>query len=83
MPRLQVPAATAAKGPRLFELRTYENPSEKAQRAKMRMFGEMGEIEIFKRVEHHHRAAQALGVFADLIARFRLTCPVALSAREG
>ena len=50
MPRLQVPAATAAKGPRLFELRTYENPSEKAQRAKMRMFGEMGEIDIFRRV---------------------------------
>jgi hypothetical protein len=50
MPRLQVPAATAARGPRLFELRTYENPSEKAQRAKMRMFGEMGEIEIFRRV---------------------------------
>jgi hypothetical protein len=50
MPRIQVPAATAAKGPRLFELRTYENPSEKAQRAKMRMFAEMGEIEIFRRV---------------------------------
>jgi hypothetical protein len=50
MPRLQVPAATAAKGPRLFELRTYENPTEKAQLAKMRMFSEMGEIEIFKRV---------------------------------
>ena len=50
MPRLEVPAATAAKGPRLFELRTYENPSEKAQRAKMRMFSELGEIEIFKRV---------------------------------
>jgi hypothetical protein len=50
MPRLQVPAATAAKGPRLFELRTYENPSEKAQRAKIRMFAEMGEIEIFRRV---------------------------------
>ena len=50
MPRLAVPAATAAKGARLFELRTYENPTEKAQRAKMRMFSEMGEIEIFKRV---------------------------------
>lgn len=50
MPRIQVPAATATKGPRLFELRIYENPSEKAQRAKMRMFGEMGEIEIFRRV---------------------------------
>ncbi len=50
MPHLELPAATAAKGPRLFELRTYENPSEKAQRAKMRMFSELGEIEIFKRV---------------------------------
>ena len=50
IPRLAVPAATAAKGPRLFELRTYENPTEHAQRAKIRMFSEMGEIEIFKRV---------------------------------
>jgi hypothetical protein len=50
MPRVEVPSATAAKGPRLFELRTYENPTEKAQRAKVRMFSEMGEIEIFKRV---------------------------------
>ena len=50
VPRLEVPAATATKGPRLFELRTYENPSEKAQRAKIRMFAEMGEIEIFRRV---------------------------------
>ena len=49
-PRLDVPAAAAAKGPRLFELRTYENPTEKAQHAKMRMFSEMGEIDIFKRV---------------------------------
>ena len=49
MPRIEIPAATAAKGPRLFELRTYENPSEKAQRAKIRMFSEMGEIDIFRR----------------------------------
>ena len=49
MPRIAIPAATAVKGPRLFELRTYENPSEKAQRAKIRMFSEMGEIEIFRR----------------------------------
>jgi hypothetical protein len=49
-PRLVVPAATAAKGPRLFELRTYESPSEKTHLAKVKMFSEMGEIEIFKRV---------------------------------
>ena len=50
MPRIELPAATAAKGPRLFELRTYESTSEKAHRAKVRMFAEMGEIDIFKRV---------------------------------
>ena len=50
MPRIQVPAATAAKGPRLFELRTYESHNERAHRAKVKMFAEMGEIDIFKRV---------------------------------
>jgi hypothetical protein len=49
-PRLVLPAATASKGPRLFELRTYESPGEKAHLAKVKMFSEMGEIEIFKRV---------------------------------
>jgi hypothetical protein len=49
-PRVVVPAATAAKGPRLFELRTYESPSEKAHVLKVKMFSELGEIEIFKRV---------------------------------
>ena len=50
MPRLQVPPATAEKRPRLFELRTYESHSEKAHRAKVQMFEEMGEMEIFRRV---------------------------------
>jgi hypothetical protein len=50
VPRLEVPAATAAKGPRLFELRTYESPSNRAHLAKVRMFDEMGEVEIFRKV---------------------------------
>lgn len=49
-PKIVVPAATATKGARIFELRTYESPSEKAHRAKVKMFAEMGEIDIFKRV---------------------------------
>ena len=48
-PKIVVPAATAAKGPRIFELRTYESPTERAHRAKVKMFSEMGEIEIFHR----------------------------------
>jgi NIPSNAP len=49
-PKIVVPAAAANKGPRIFELRTYESPSEKAHRAKVKMFAEMGEIDIFRRV---------------------------------
>jgi hypothetical protein len=49
MPRIEVPAAAATKGPRLFELRTYESHNERAHRAKVRMFDEMGEIDIFRR----------------------------------
>jgi len=50
MPRLQIPAQTAEKRPRLFELRTYESHSEKAHRAKVQMFEELGEMAIFQRV---------------------------------
>jgi hypothetical protein len=49
LPRIQVPAGTATKGPRLFELRTYESHNERAHRAKVKMFAEMGEIDIFRR----------------------------------
>lgn len=48
VPKIEVPAATAAKAPRLFELRTYESHSERAHRAKVRMFAEMGEVDIFR-----------------------------------
>jgi hypothetical protein len=50
VPRGEVPASTPTKGPRLFELRTYESHNERAHGAKVRMFSEMGEIEIFRRV---------------------------------
>jgi hypothetical protein len=50
VPRVEVPAATASKGPRLFELRTYESHNERAHRMKVRMFAEMGEVDIFRRV---------------------------------
>jgi NIPSNAP protein len=48
VPKIEVPAATGAKGPRLFELRTYESHNERAHRAKVRMFAEMGEVDIFR-----------------------------------
>lgn len=48
VPRIEVPQATAEKRPRIFELRTYENPSEKANRTKLKMFN-TAEIGIFRR----------------------------------
>ena len=50
VPRIEVPAATAAKGPRIFELRTYESHNERSHRMKMQMFTELGETDIFRRV---------------------------------
>jgi hypothetical protein len=49
VPRVEVPSATATKSARLFELRTYESHNERAHRAKVRMFTEMGEVDIFRR----------------------------------
>jgi hypothetical protein len=48
IPKLEVPAATAAKKPRLFELRTYESHSKRANKKKIEMFN-VGEIAIFRR----------------------------------
>jgi hypothetical protein len=48
MPKLEVPAAAAGNQPRLFELRTYESHSQKANLKKIEMFN-VGEIAIFRR----------------------------------
>jgi hypothetical protein len=49
-PTIDVPAATASQGPRLFELRCYESPTEVAHRKKVDMFNRMGEVDIFRKV---------------------------------
>jgi hypothetical protein len=46
MPALKVPAETAGNRPRLFELRTYESPSEQTGKRKVEMFN-AGEIALF------------------------------------
>jgi hypothetical protein len=48
MPKLEVPATAADKKPRIFELRTYESHSKKANKKKIEMFNN-GEIAIFRR----------------------------------
>ncbi len=46
-PKLQIPSATAARGPRTFELRTYESPSDRDHVRKVEMFNS-GEFEVFR-----------------------------------
>ncbi|HEV2426094.1 MAG TPA: NIPSNAP family protein [Terriglobia bacterium] len=46
-PRIQAPAATATHGPRAFELRTYESPSDRDHLRKVEMFNH-GEFEVFR-----------------------------------
>jgi len=47
MPKIEVPPA--ARAPRIFELRTYESPSMKANKRKVKMFDDDGEIAIFRK----------------------------------
>jgi hypothetical protein len=48
MPKLELPKLTVEKKPRIFELRTYESHSKKANKKKIEMFNQ-GEIDIFRR----------------------------------
>jgi len=48
MPKLELPPGTAENKPRIFELRTYESHSKKANRTKIGMFNN-AEIAIFRR----------------------------------
>jgi hypothetical protein len=50
VPHVRVPAETAEKKPRLFELRIYESASEAAAARKIEMFNDGGEIALFDRV---------------------------------
>jgi len=48
MPEVEPPPVTAGRAARIFELRTYESPNEKANDRKVKMFGD-GEIAIFRK----------------------------------
>ncbi|HEV3276786.1 MAG TPA: NIPSNAP family protein [Terriglobia bacterium] len=64
-PKLQTPAATATHGPRAFELRTYESPSDRDHVRKVEMFNS-GEFEVF-----HHAGFQSV-FYGDTLIGSRL-----------
>jgi len=47
MPKIEVPASASENKPRIFELRTYESHSKKANKKKIEMFN-VGELAIFR-----------------------------------
>jgi hypothetical protein len=49
-PHLQVPQLSSPKKDRVYELRSYEGPTEKLHEAKLKMFNTGGEIGLFKRL---------------------------------
>ncbi len=50
-PQMQLPALTGSKADRIYELRSYESPTEKLYVNKVHMFNEGGEVPLFKRLE--------------------------------
>jgi NIPSNAP len=50
MPSFNVPNLTGNKTDRVYELRSYEGPTERLYRQKVKMFNEGGEIALFKRL---------------------------------
>ena len=50
MPSFQVPELSGNKTERVYELRSYEGPTERLYRQKVKMFNEGGEIALFKRL---------------------------------
>jgi hypothetical protein len=50
MPRLQAPSLTTAHSERIYELRSYESPTEKLHYNKIQMFNRGGEVGLFKKL---------------------------------
>jgi NIPSNAP len=49
-PAMQLPKLTSSKSERIYELRSYESPTEKLNINKVKMFNEGGEIALFKQL---------------------------------
>lgn len=50
-PQMQLPALSGPHNERVYELRSYESPTEKLHVNKVHMFNEGGEVPLFKRLE--------------------------------
>ena len=51
MPMMETPPLTGSRSERVYELRSYEGPTEKLYQSKVKMFNAGGEIGLFKRLK--------------------------------
>ncbi len=51
MPVMETPPLTGSRSERIYELRSYEGPTEKLYQSKVKMFNAGGEIDLFKRLK--------------------------------
>jgi hypothetical protein len=49
-PKMKLPKLTSTKASRIYELRSYEGPTEKLYRNKVEMFNQGGEVSLFERL---------------------------------
>jgi hypothetical protein len=66
-PKLKLPAATTGHKERMFELRTYESPSDQDHRRKVQMFSS-GEYDVFE------KAGFSQIFYGDVLVGSRLPC---------
>lgn len=53
MTNMRVPSLTGNRADRVYELRSYESPTEKYYHQKVKMFNEGGEVTLFERLKFH------------------------------
>lgn len=53
MTNMRVPSLTGARANRVYELRSYEAPTERYYQQKVKMFNDGGEVKLFERLQFH------------------------------
>ena len=76
-PQMETPHLTSDKKDHIYELRSYESPTEKYHINKVKMFNEGGEINIFKRLNFN------AVFYADVIAGSRMPNLMYLTSYEN
>ena len=76
-PQMTLPKLTGPKNDRIYELRSYESPTENYYKSKVKMFNEGGEIDVFSRLKFN------AVFYGDVIAGCRMPNLMYLTSFEN